>query len=125
MVNGAVPYVPPLVAADTSATGTDYFSACYTHHVPPADIYVLEAAINDFVLCACLPILNVRADDRETNRDADGRDTITDTEVLTRELLKSGAAVLMFSTWGLDQAYINGAESHAVVAEYYVGVDGS
>lgn len=48
------------------------------------------------------------------------RDTVTNTEVLVRELLKAGAAVVMFSTWGLDQAYINGADQHAVVAEYYV-----
>lgn len=36
---------------DSSATGTDYFAHCHDHHVPnTADIYLLEAAVNDLVM---------------------------------------------------------------------------
>ncbi len=105
--NGAVP-----------ATGTDYFAACYKHHVPAdADLFVLEGAVNDLVVCVC----RGRADGRQTNSDASVHlDVITDTETLVRELLKGGAAVVMLSTWGMTDGYMNGADQHSTVAEYYV-----
>lgn len=57
----------------------------------------------------------------QSNSDASvHQDVITDTETLVRELLKAGAAVIMLSTWGLGNGYINGADSHATVSEYYV-----
>jgi hypothetical protein len=34
-----------------SATGTDYFAACYAHHIPPdSDLVFLEGAVNDMVM---------------------------------------------------------------------------
>lgn len=40
VVNGAIP-----------ATGTDYFQACYQHHVPAgSDVFVLEGAVNDLIM---------------------------------------------------------------------------
>ncbi|BEI94098.1 uncharacterized protein CcaverHIS019_0605570 [Cutaneotrichosporon cavernicola] len=94
--NGAVP-----------ATGTDYFSACYKHHVPEdADLFILEGAVNDLMV--------------EANTEGSiHQDVITDTETLVRELLKGGAAVMMLSTWGMTNGYMNGADHHATVAEYY------
>ncbi|CAK9784167.1 hypothetical protein CC85DRAFT_281824 [Cutaneotrichosporon oleaginosum] len=94
--NGAVP-----------ATGTDYFAACYKHHVPAdADLFILEGAVNDLMV--------------QANTDASvHQDVITDTETLVRELLKGGAAVMMLSTWGMTNGYMNGADQHSTVAEYY------
>jgi hypothetical protein len=43
-----------LFLTNTSATGTDYFAACYDQHVPPdADLFVVETAINDKYVCVC------------------------------------------------------------------------
>lgn len=58
---------------------------------------------------------------RTANTDASvHQDVITDTETLVRELLKDGAAVIMLSTWGMGHGYMNGADSHSTVSEYYV-----
>lgn len=61
------------------------------------------------------------ADGRAANSDSSvHQDVITDTETLVRELLKGGAAVMMLSTWGMTDGYMNGADQHSTVAEYYV-----
>ncbi|GMK57560.1 hypothetical protein CspeluHIS016_0403940 [Cutaneotrichosporon spelunceum] len=91
-----------------AATGTDYFSACYKHHVPEdADLFILESAVNDLMV------------DINIDKSSVHQDIMTDTETLVRELLGGEAAVLMLSTWGMTNGYINGADQHATVAEYY------
>lgn len=34
------------------ATGSDYFAACYQHHIPAdPDLFLLEFAVNDMIMC--------------------------------------------------------------------------
>lgn len=40
-----------LYISNSSATGTDYYSACYAHHVPvDSDLFILEGAVNDLAM---------------------------------------------------------------------------
>ncbi|GFZ51499.1 hypothetical protein JCM24511_09266 [Saitozyma sp. JCM 24511] len=96
--NGAVP-----------ATGTDYFAACYDQHVPRnADLFVVETAINDKYV-------------DELATEGVVTDAVDYTESLVREILSASddTAMIMLSTWAVPHPYINGAEKHNIVAEYY------
>jgi hypothetical protein len=50
-------------------------------------------------------------------------DAVDYTESLVREILSASddTAMIMLSTWAVPHPYINGAEKHNIVAEYYVG----
>ncbi|KAL7421284.1 hypothetical protein Q5752_004169 [Cryptotrichosporon argae] len=96
-VSGAVP-----------ATGVDYFATCYSLHVPiDADLYVLEGAVNDAYV------------DRLADSGTD-IDVVDYTETLVRELLSTPeTALIMLSLWAVPHPYLNGADKHAIVSEYY------
>jgi hypothetical protein len=49
-------------------------------------------------------------------------DAVDYTESLVREILSASddTAMIMLSTWAVPHPYINGAEKHNIVAEYYV-----
>ncbi|KAL7421285.1 hypothetical protein Q5752_004170 [Cryptotrichosporon argae] len=91
------------------ATGVDYFASCYSLHVPTdADLYVLEGAVNDAYVDSLA----------EAGTDLDVSDY---TETLVRELLHKSpvTAVIMMSLWAVPHKYLNGADKHAIVSEYY------
>ncbi|WOO76569.1 thiamine pyrophosphokinase 1 [Vanrija pseudolonga] len=99
VVNGAIP-----------ATGTDYFQACYQHHVPgSSDIFVLEGAVNDLII--------------EDKGEGGGLsvDTTIHTEHLVRDILgkRPDNAVIMFSAFASSREWFNGADKHSTVAAFY------
>lgn len=54
-----VPLDTASVLTKHSATGTDYFAACYDQHVPrDADLFVVETAINDKYVCVYQSLWN-------------------------------------------------------------------
>ncbi|TXT15551.1 hypothetical protein VHUM_00054 [Vanrija humicola] len=96
VVNGAIP-----------ATGTDYFQACYRHHVPgDADMFVLEAAVNDIII---------------GQGGGMQLDTTIHTEHLVRDILQQRPdnAIVMLSAFGSSQPWFNGAAKHSTVATFY------